>query len=82
MDTARIASATPPFAASIQQTIDQVMRGQPPLTLFTTLARDERLASKFFAGGLLDKGHLSLRNRELVIDRTTARCVVDIAGVV
>ncbi|CAJ0820130.1 carboxymuconolactone decarboxylase family protein [Ralstonia flaminis] len=74
METARIAPATPPFAASIQHTIDKVMRGQPPLTLFTTLARDDRLASKFFAGGLLDKGHLSLRDRELVIDRTTARC--------
>lgn len=74
METARIAPATPPFAASTQKTIDQVMRGQPPLTLFTTLARDERLAGKFFSGGLLDKGHLSLRDREIVIDRTTARC--------
>ena len=26
------------------------------------------------AGGLLDKGSISLRERELVIDRTTARC--------
>lgn len=48
--------------------------GMQPLTLFTTLARDERLFQKFFAGSLLDRGHLTLRQREIVIDRTTARC--------
>ncbi|MFI4880486.1 MAG: carboxymuconolactone decarboxylase family protein [Steroidobacterales bacterium] len=42
--------------------------------LFTTLARDERLFSRFFSGGLLDRGHLTLRQREIVIDRTTALC--------
>ncbi|HJV60786.1 MAG TPA: carboxymuconolactone decarboxylase family protein [Albitalea sp.] len=46
--------------------------GRAPLVLFTTLARDERLFGKFFSGGLLDRGHLKLRERELVIDRTTA----------
>ena len=71
---ARIAPATPPFDPEVGGIIDQVMRGQPPLHLFTTLARDPRLARKFFAGGLLDKGHLSLRQREVVIDRTTALC--------
>ncbi len=40
----------------------------------TTLARDERLFRKFFAGGLLDRGHLTLRQREIVIDRVTALC--------
>jgi alkylhydroperoxidase family enzyme len=48
--------------------------GQPPLRLFTTLARDPRLCRKFFSAGLLDRGHLSLRQREIVIDRTTALC--------
>jgi alkylhydroperoxidase family enzyme len=71
---ARIAPATPPLPDAIQSTIDRVMRGQPPLALFTTIARDERLAAKFFAGGLLDKGNISLRDREIVIDRTTALC--------
>lgn len=72
--TARIAPATPPFAPDLQAAIDRTMRGKPPLVLFTTLLRDERLARKFFAGGLLDRGHLTLRQRELVIDRTTALC--------
>lgn len=48
------------------------MRGAPPLLLFRTLARDRRLFFKFFGGGLLDRGHLTLRQREIVIDRTTA----------
>jgi len=48
--------------------------GVPPLVLFTTLARDTRLFLRFMSGGLLDRGHLTLRQRELVIDRVTARC--------
>lgn len=50
------------------------MRGRPPLALFTTLARDRRLFFKLFDAGLLDRGHLSLREREIVIDRVTASC--------
>ncbi len=46
--------------------------GRAPLRLFAILARDARLFTRFFSGGLLDRGHLSLRQRELVIDRTTA----------
>jgi alkylhydroperoxidase family enzyme len=48
--------------------------GKPPLVLFATLARDPRLFGKFFSAGLLDRGHLTLRQREIVIDRTTALC--------
>lgn len=71
----RIAPARPPFPPAIRASLDKIMPpGVPPLTLFTTLARDERLFSKFFSGGLLDKGHLSLRQRELVILRVTALC--------
>jgi alkylhydroperoxidase family enzyme len=44
-----------------------------PLVLFRTMARSPRVFEKMFAGGLLDPGSLSLRQRELVIDRTTAR---------
>ena len=72
--TARIAPAEPPFPAGIQSSLDALMRGKPPLVLFTTLARDPRLFQKFFASGLLDRGNLTLRQRELVIDRTTALC--------
>ena len=73
--TIRIAPAIPPFSQEIQGALDRTMpAGVAPLALFTTLARDERLFKKIFAGGLLDRGHLSLRQREIVIDRTTALC--------
>jgi alkylhydroperoxidase family enzyme len=69
----RIAPARPPFAPAIQERLDRIMPpGVPPLTLFTTLARDTRLFERFMAGSLLDRGHLTLRQRELVIDRITA----------
>lgn len=71
--TARIAPAHAPFSGNIRAWLGRTMpAGVAPLTLFTTLARDERLLTKFFSGGLLDRGHLSLRQREIVILRTTA----------
>lgn len=70
----RIEPAKAPFHPDVTPHIERVMKGQPPLHLFRVLARDARLAKKFFNSGLLDKGHLSLRDRELVIDRTTALC--------
>ncbi|HKV20419.1 MAG TPA: carboxymuconolactone decarboxylase family protein [Mycobacterium sp.] len=70
----RIAPASPPLPDDIQQAIDTLMRGAPPLVLFTTLARDPRLFFKMFDGGLLDRGNLTLRQREIVIDRVTANC--------
>ena len=73
--TARIAPASAPYAPDIQAWLDRTMPpGQPPLVLFTTLARDPRLFTKFFGAGLLDRGHLTLRQREIVIHRTTALC--------
>ena len=71
---ARIAPAPEPLPTDIQQAIDAIMRGNPPLVLFTTMARDHRLFSKFFSSGLLDRGHLTIRQREIVIDRITAEC--------
>ncbi|WP_425258774.1 carboxymuconolactone decarboxylase family protein [Rubrivivax sp. RP6-9] len=70
----RIAPAPAPFEPTVADWLRRTMPpGQPPLQLFAVLARDPRLFGKFFAGGLLDRGHLTLRQRELVIDRTTAR---------
>ena len=72
---ARIAPAQPPFLPEVQAALDKIMPpGQPPLVLFTTLARDPRLFGKFFGGSLLDRGNLTLRQREIVIHRTTALC--------
>lgn len=69
----RIAPATRPYPPAVARTLDQLKTpGDQPLSLFRTLARDERLFSRFTGGGLLDPGWLSLREREIVIHRTCA----------
>lgn len=69
----RIAPVEPPYSDEIQAIFDRIMpEGVAPLSLFRTLARSERVYRKFHAGGLLDRGSLSLRQRELAIDRTCA----------
>jgi len=71
----RIAPANAPYPPEIQARFDALMPpGVAPLVLFRTLARDQRLFARFTGGGLLDKGHLTLRQREIIIDRVTARC--------
>jgi alkylhydroperoxidase family enzyme len=70
----RIAPAQPPYEPQIAAELERIMpSGVPPLVLFRTLAKSPRVFAKMFAGGLLDKGPLSLRQREIVIDRTTAK---------
>jgi alkylhydroperoxidase family enzyme len=68
----RIAPLQPPYAAEIQTQFDTIMRGAPPLMLFRVIAGNPRAWNKFRAGSLLDPGPLSLREREIVIDRTCA----------
>jgi alkylhydroperoxidase family enzyme len=70
----RITPAESPYEPQIATALERIMPpGVPPLVLFRTMARSPRIFAKLFAGGLLDKGPLSLRQREIVIDRTTAR---------
>jgi alkylhydroperoxidase family enzyme len=73
--TARIEPVAPPFPPELQAVFDRIMPpGVPPLALFTTLARVPRIFDRFRAASLLDRGPLSLRHREIVINRTCARC--------
>jgi alkylhydroperoxidase family enzyme len=70
----RIEPASAPYEPAIAEALARIMpAGLEPLVLFRTMARNPRVFGKLFAGGLLDKGSLSLRQREIVIDRTTAR---------
>ena len=68
----RIAPLEPPYAPEIQEQFDRIMRGAPPLILFRVMAGHARAWEKFRGGSLLDRGPLSLREREIVIDRTCA----------
>ena len=70
----RIAPLDPPYPPALQADFDKLMRGAPPLMLFRVMARNPRVLSRMMAGGLLDKGSISVRQRELMILRTTARC--------
>lgn len=71
---ARITPAQTPYPPHIEAELARIMpAGVEPLVLFRTLARNPRIFARLFAGGLLDKGTLHLRQREIVIDRTTAR---------
>ena len=71
--SARIEPARPPFPPEVQAAFDRIMPpGIPPLVLFTTLACDARLFERFRCAALLDKGHLTLRQREIVVGRVTA----------
>ncbi len=71
----RIAPLEKPFPPEFDARMKVLMRGAEPLVLFTTLATNERAWAKFSGGSLLDKASpLSMRQREIVIDRTTAKC--------
>lgn len=70
----RIQPAGTPYEPEIAAALQRIMPpGIEPLVLFRTMAKSPRVFAKVFAGGLLDKGPLDLRQREIVIDRTTAR---------
>src|SRR6185369_13232225 len=75
MSDARIAPLNPPYSEAVAAALERIMPpGVAPLTLFRTLAVNERVFLRLMAGGLLDRGSISLREREIVIDRTCARC--------
>lgn len=75
MKSARIEPATSPHPPEIAAMLERLTPpGTTTLALFRTVARDPRLWARFTCGGLLDRGHLTLREREIIIDRTTARC--------
>ena len=75
MTEPRIAPLDPPYSAPVAAALERIMpAGVPPLALFRTLAVNERVFLRVMAGGLLDRGSITLREREIVIDRTCARC--------
>ena len=70
----RIKPLEPPFTSELQEQFRRLMPpGMAPLSLFRSVARSPRAWKKLGAGSLLDGGPLSLREREIVIDRACAR---------
>jgi alkylhydroperoxidase family enzyme len=77
MSAPRIAPVTPPFEPEIAARLDEMMPGAPPIALFRTFVRNMPMAEAMgpWGGYELSKGlSLTMRQRELVIDRVTARC--------
>lgn len=73
----RVAPVEPPFD---EQTAAALERLGPPIALFRVFARRPERARGVFGWGsyyLSRRAALTLRQRELVIDRTAARCVAD-----
>ena len=59
-----------PFAAAMAGIMPP---GVEPLSLFTAVAQSPRAWEKFSGGSMSGRGPLAFRDREIVIDRTTAR---------
>lgn len=75
MEAQRIKAIEPPYDKSIQEDFDKIMPpGIPPLNLFKTVANNPRVLHRMIIGGLLDKGSISIQDRELMILRTCGRC--------
>ena len=75
MTASRLEPLDPPFDPAIATELERIMpAGVDPLKLFRTLAHNPRVLLRVFAGGLLDRGSIDLRDREIVILRTCARC--------
>jgi alkylhydroperoxidase family enzyme len=75
MSQPRIKAMEPPYTDQVQESFNIVMpTGMPPLNIFRTIGNNERVLSRMVRGGLLDKGSISIAQRELVILRACANC--------
>ena len=75
MSLPRRAPLAPPYPPEVAELLESLRLGLPePIALFRTLAHAPRLLARIKAGGLLDRGPVPLRLREIAILRTTARC--------
>ena len=78
MTTPRIAPLDPPFAPDADRALTAMMpAGVPPIALFRTFAKNLPMAEAMHGWGRYELGRalsLTMRDREIVIDRTCARC--------
>ena len=75
---ARISPVEEPYEPEVAERLAQMMPGdEPPIALFRTFVRNLAMAKAMGPWGGYELGRrlsLPLRDREIVIDRTTARC--------
>ena len=71
----RIEPLEAPFTEQVTRDFNVVMPpGMPVLGIFRTVAKNPRVLSRMVNGGLLDKGSISLADRELVILKACGIC--------
>ena len=74
----RLPPLEPPYEPDVEERLSAMMPpGVPPILLFRTFARNLPMAAAMDGWGhyeLSKRLSLTLRDREIVIDRTTARC--------
>lgn len=71
----RLAPLAEPFSPETEAALAGTMPpGVSPIALFRVVARSPRVMAKLKGGNLLDRGALSLRQREILILRTTGLC--------
>jgi alkylhydroperoxidase family enzyme len=74
----RIPPLEPPYAADVAARLETMMPpGVPPIALFRTFVRNLPMAAAMSGWGSYELSRrlsLSMREREIVIDRTCARC--------
>jgi alkylhydroperoxidase family enzyme len=77
----RIEPLEPPFEEPVGTVLERMMpSGIPPIALFRTLAHNPAMTAGVNAWGsyyLTKQSSLTMRTREIVIDRVTARCVCE-----
>jgi 4-carboxymuconolactone decarboxylase len=74
---ARLTPLSEPYDPDIARTLERMMPpGVPPLNLFRTVAHNPAILERFRSTGtyLLNFGTVSALDREIVIQRTCARC--------
>ena len=75
---ARIEPLSPPYEPEVEETLARMMpSGVDPIGLFRTFARNMAMTTAMHGWGGYELGRtlsLSKRQREIVIDRVTARC--------
>src|SRR5690606_32644210 len=68
----------PPFEADVDEQLRAMMpEGVPPIALFRTFAKNLTMTRAMWPWGSYELGRdlsLTMRHREIVIDRTCARC--------
>jgi alkylhydroperoxidase family enzyme len=81
MTGVRIAPLEPPYAPDVEERLASMMPpGVPPIALFRTFVKNMPMATAMGGWGRYELGRelsLTMREREIVIDRTCARCMCE-----